>query len=220
MNTPIACVSCGTRFEPTDIDSELKLASCQSCGELFDLSQPALVKADPDIPDRFTVSDTASSLIISRRWRTDAIWLVFGALLLSTLLTFISVGLTVALQKLPLQMNPFGFALVTVALLWAWLAGCFNATHITVDETSLTVGYGPIPVPFLPRSRSWPRRTLTGLLVIERPLFENGARRIRSLFAEFENGTRHSLAGPFAGPRHSRWLEQALVRRLGVTVRR
>ena len=154
----LTCKSCRLPIPPQDINLDMAIAKCPSCGEVFSFldqiggeaaAKPAGRLPAPK-PQRFVVEEIGSELTVSYRWFTPALFfMVFFCLFWDG---FMIAWYSIAISQI-LNGQPAAWAMAAVGLLhlaigigitYSTIASFVNRTEVKLSGGTLTVRHGPM----------------------------------------------------------------------------
>lgn len=149
----IECKSCGSVIPAADVNVEQMVAKCTVCNAVFGFQAPgskpaARQRPTVAMPKGMVVEDQGGELVFTVVWR-NMLLIVF-----LTVFVLIWNGVTWPFFAMTLEEGPWFltaflsvFVLVGLLVAYAWLCVFFNSTEIRVNQATLVVQHGPLPVP-------------------------------------------------------------------------
>lgn len=232
MKEKLSCPECQSAITPDQININMLLAKCNTCGTVFSFedrattaleavparpSLPVKDRGDIPMPPGIKAQALLSELNIEIRWRNR----VHGFLTFFTVIwnIFVIPFAIFAIMSGEFQMLLFLslHLLVGVGLLYTLIANLVNTTTIQVTNQQLFIEHAPLPIPFR-GNREANARDIRQLYVEEYVASRtNGRPDFRyALHARFHSGKRLQLMKGLKNPEEGLYIEQQIERFLDI----
>lgn len=223
------CKACRLPIQPQEINLEMAVAKCLTCGEVFSFldqlggevaAQPRGRLPAPK-PKRFVVEEFGSELTIRYRWFTPALFfMIFLCLFWDGIM---AVWYTAAInQILKGQAGGWLFAAIgllhlsiAIAITYSTIASFVNSTHVKLSGGELTIRNGPI--------RWGGNHTLSVDEILQLYCSERTHSRRRRQWKSYQlnvlkkDGTKLVLLGNLSESEEGLFLEERLEQKLGIS---
>lgn len=159
----IYCESCGSEIPAANINLQDRMAKCESCNNIFSISQlldgmapqrpsPAqkesyFAKAEISLPKGISVDQDYDGLIITRKWfNLTTIFLTFFCAFWDG---FMIMWFSISISTEAYEMAAFGsiHAIVGICLTYWCIASYINKTTIKVSSYLIKIKHSPLPFP-------------------------------------------------------------------------
>ena len=154
----LTCKSCRLPIPSQDINLEMAIAKCPSCGEVFSFldpigGEPAAKPVDrlpAPKPQRFVVDEFGSELTVSYRWFTPGLYvsILFCLFWDAFMVMWYSIAISEILGGQPAAWAMAAFGLLHLALgvsiTYSTIAGFVNRTEVNLSGGTLKVWHGPM----------------------------------------------------------------------------
>ncbi|MEB2313031.1 MAG: hypothetical protein OZ921_01570 [Sorangiineae bacterium] len=212
--TVLSCPACHTPFAPGNVNLELGIASCLTCGSVREIGarRGALQRGGRSSADAtgLTVSDDAPSPMVRWSWRGwQVLFLLVWCVIWNSIL-FQTVGTVVAEGAIQVLAFASIHIAVGVGMTYFLVASMFNSTTVSVDAEEVSVRHGPLPW--------WGGRILARAQIRQFYVIEvrgSKGRRTYDVMTELDRGDRTKLVGGLTQGR-ARFLEDWLERHTGI----
>ena len=225
------CKSCRLPIPPQEINLEMALAKCPSCGEVFSFldslgGEPAAKPAGrlpAPKPQRFFVEEFGSELAVSYRWFTPALFfMAFFCLFWDGFMVMwysIAISQILGGQPAAWAMAAFGLLHLAVGLgiTYSTIASFVNRTEIKLAGGTLTVRHGPM--------RWSGNHTLSVDDILQFYCSDRTHSNRRRHWSSYQlnvlkkDGTKLVLLGSLTEPEEALFLEERLEAKLGIAPR-
>jgi hypothetical protein len=204
----LSCPGCGAPYRAANVDLALRVAACEACGQVHDLTTRTTLQrhAQPD-----------GDGIVVAEGRLELPWRTVGNLVGLGIFCLAWNGILAAMFVVALADGEIGVLLfgsvhgaIGVGLAYLWLATAVNRTTVTVGP-AVGVAHGPLP---WWGSRAVDRQDVHQVYVLE----DVGSKGHRSwsVHARLNNGHPVRLLHGLQSPGRARFVEQWLERALGI----
>ncbi|MFN0021507.1 MAG: hypothetical protein ACKVP0_24920 [Pirellulaceae bacterium] len=227
----LTCKSCRSPILPQDINLEMAIAKCTSCGEVFSfleqVGSEAVAKPMSQLPApkpfRFVVEEFGSELTVSYRWFTPMLFfMIFFCLFWDAFMAvwyFIAISQILIGQPAAWAMAAFGLLhlAIGIGVTYSTIAGFVNRTVIKVAGGTLTVRHGPM--------RWGGNHTLNVDDILQFYCSDRTHSSRRRQWSSYQlnvlkkNGTKLVLLGSLTEREEALFLEERLEEKLGIAAR-